>query len=417
MSEGEKSDGISRRGLLVGGGLAGLGVAVGFASAPRDSAPGAVTAADTSTVPFYGLHQAGIATTVQDFLTFAAFDLNETASSTDLRDVLNSWSSAAALMTRGESLGFPTNNYDIPVDSGEAWGRPASALTVTIGYGASLCRDHPQLGLSAPALLKDLPAFTGDDIDATISNGDIAVQVCANDPQVAFHAVHTLARLGSGIVALRYTQLGFGRTSSVNAQQESARNLLGFKDGTNNLRSNAESEFKHHVWVGRDASAPYMVAGTYLIARKIRTRLESWSNAPLSLQEETIGRFKVTGAPLSGTNENDTPDLGALDGSGNQIIPSSAHIRLAAPGSNGGAKILRRGYGFSEGLDATTGEISCGLYFICFTSKPESFIKIQENLALNDALNNYTQHVSSTVIACPGGLSRGFGWGDQLFGR
>src|SRR6266511_3796380 len=109
--------------------------------------------------------------------------------------------------------------------------------------------DRFGLAASRPEPLRDLPALPGDELDAGRSGGDLCVQACADDPQVAFHAVRTLARIGRGAVTVRWSQLGFGRTSSTSRAQATPRNLMGFKDGTANLKAEDADAFARHVWV------------------------------------------------------------------------------------------------------------------------------------------------------------------------
>ena len=51
---------------------------------------------------------------------------------------------------------------------------------------------------SSPPALVDLPRFNGDQLLATRTGGDLSIQACADDPQVAFHAVRQLVRLAYG---------------------------------------------------------------------------------------------------------------------------------------------------------------------------------------------------------------------------
>src|SRR5204863_2696476 len=119
----------------------------------------------------------------------------------------------------------------------------------TIGFGPSLFDGRFGLADKRPPALIDLPAFPGDGLEARRSGGDICVQACANDPQVAVHAIRNLARIGFGKVAVRWSQLGFGRTSSTSESQTTPRNLFGFKDGTRNLKAEEPALLDQHVWV------------------------------------------------------------------------------------------------------------------------------------------------------------------------
>ena len=235
------------------------------------SAPAAEAPSGTRTYPFYGERQAGIVTPMQDRLHFAAFDVI-TDSREELIELLQDWTAAAARMTAAEpagELGPTSGPYDAPPDdTGEAIGLPAAGLTITFGFGPSLFRDRgkDRFGLAArqPAALRRLPHFPADNLDPARSDGDLCVQACADDPQVAVHAVRNLARIAFGRAALRWSQLGFGRTSSTSTSQATPRNLFGFKDGTHNLKAEKPAELDTHVWVpaGRRSRADWLAGGS-----------------------------------------------------------------------------------------------------------------------------------------------------------
>ncbi|MBW8729615.1 MAG: Dyp-type peroxidase, partial [Terrabacter sp.] len=372
-------EGLSRRRLLGASGTAAVagvvaGAGTGYAVSRGDdaSAAGAPTStaapalALDAAIPFRGEHQAGIVTPAQDRLHFVALDV-VTKDRAQLRQLLVDWTRAAERMTAGAEaapgglVGGGPNRA--PEDTGEAYGLPASGLTITIGYGPSLFDDRFGLAPKRPAALRDLPAFTGDQLDPRRTGGDLCIQACANDPQVAVHAVRNLVRIGFGVVAVRWSQLGFGRTSSTSTTQDTPRNLMGFKDGTNNIKLEDTRDLDEQVWVGAETDQPWMRGGTYLVARRIRMLIESWDTDFLADQEAVFGRFKNTGAPLTGTHEFDAVDLNALKGN-KPVIPVDAHIRLAAPATNAGHKLLRRGYSYTDGIDPDTGLLDAGLFFI-----------------------------------------------------
>ena len=409
------SGAVSRRRLL--GGVAGLGI-LGASGAALTSC-----AHDTDTAPtaqqavaFYGSHQAGITTDVQDRLAFAAFDVTATRRD-DLVDMLKTWTAAAEAMSRGVLVPGDSHAGAVPpADTGEAVGLSPARLTVTIGFGPSLFDGRFGLAPRRPATFAALPALPGETLDPACSGGDIAIQACADDPQVAFHAVRNLARLGRGAVVTRWTQLGFGRTSVTGTTQETPRNLMGFKDGTRNIRSDDSAALAKHVWVGAEAGQEWMRGGTYLVARRIRMFIETWDRDVLSDQEAVFGRAKYTGAPLTGKAEFDAPDFAGRTMDGELAIPDNAHIRLAAFEANDGVRILRRGYSFTDGIDARTGTLDAGLFFISFQKDPAQFVTLQRKLGKHDALNEYIRHVGSALFACPQGVANASGyWGRPLF--
>jgi deferrochelatase/peroxidase EfeB len=400
---------VSRRRLLGSLGVATAGLAVaGVASAAAKDTPASDALGDI--VPFRGDHQSGISTPAQERLQMAAFDLT-TDRVEDLIGLLQLWTVEAELMTRGELVGPPASSpLSPPRDTGEAEGLPPSRLTVTFGFGPTLFEkdgeDRFGLASQRPAALADLPPFAGDELDPSRGGGDLVVQACAADPVVAFHAIRNLARLGRGLVVMRWSQLGFGRTSSTGASQVTPRNLMGFKDGTNNLKLEDTAGLAANVWVAPTDDPAWMRGGSYMVTRRIRMLIETWDRASLDDQQQTIGRRKDSGAPIGGTAEFDPVDLSAHSATGAPVIPADAHIRLAGPASNDGQRILRRGYSFTDGMDLVTGQLDAGLFFICFQRDPRvQFVPIQRRLSRQDALNEYIVHVASGLYAIPPGAS------------
>jgi deferrochelatase/peroxidase EfeB len=415
----EESNGITRRKLMAGAGAAGVGIGLGGAGylIGRETAEGSSHLDDT--VAFYGTRQAGIATSAQDRLHFAAFDLTvETAD--ELRDLLREWSGAAAEMTEGKMVGDENNELLAPPDdTGETVGLQPASLTVTFGLGPDVFeqngRDRFGLRSKRPHALRQIDPLPADLLDPTRSGGDVCIQACSNDPQVAFHAVRNLARLGRGAVVMRWSQLGFGRTSSTTRSQSTPRNLMGFKDGTKNLRAEDTQAMEQYVWLGEGDDVPWMTNGTYIVTRRIRMLIEIWDRSALLDQEDTIGRQKYSGAPLGEKEEFDPLDLSARQ-NGKLVIPADAHVRLASSEVNGGAQILRRGYSFTDGVVEDLGELDAGLFFICFQKNPKTqFEEIQRRLGLYDALNEYIKHTSSAVFAIPPGAPQGGFVGEGLF--
>ncbi|MGH3714352.1 MAG: iron uptake transporter deferrochelatase/peroxidase subunit [Micromonosporaceae bacterium] len=419
---------VSRRRVigLAGAGVAGITVGTAAGAVAHDLVDGTPTAvADglAEAVPFHGVRQAGITTPMQDRLHFVAFDVL-TDSRDELVALLKEWTAAAERMTRGRDAGAIGAVDGLPEappdDTGEAIGLPPSGLTLTIGFGPSLFTDakgRDRYGIAArrPTALKPLPHFVGDEIDPGISGGDIAIQACAHDPQVAVHAIRNLARIGFGKVAVRWSQLGFGRTSSTSRTQQTPRNLMGFKDGTNNLKAEDAKLLDEHVWVARDDDQPWLAGGSFLVTRRIRMMIEPWDRTPLGDQEGIIGRVKGTGAPLTGKGEFDALDFKAKT-DGEFTISDTAHVRLAHPSHNGGARMLRRGYNFVDGSDGL-GRLNAGLFFIAYQRDPsKGFIPVQRSLS-TDVLNEYIRHVGTGIFACPPGVARpGDYWGRTLFG-
>jgi deferrochelatase/peroxidase EfeB len=418
---------VSRRGLLgaAGAGLAGLaaGAAGGFAVA-RDEANPSPQPAGTRTYPSYGEHQAGILTPVQDRLHFAAFDVITDARE-ELAQLLKDWTAAAARMTQGlgaGELGPTSGPYAAPPDdTGEAIGLPPAGLTITFGFGPTLFRkdgkDRFGLASRQPDALQRLPHFPADKLNPQRSDGDLCVQACADDPQVAVHAVRNLARTAFGRAAIRWSQLGFGRTSSTSTSQTTPRNLMGFKDGTMNLKAEDPAAVDAHVWVPADADSKgrWLAGGSYLVVRRINMTVETWDRQPLSEQERVIGRTKAEGAPLSGGAEFSHPDFSLKGSDGGPLVATDAHVRMVHPSNNGGAKMLRRGYNFVDGSDGL-GRLDAGLFFLAYVRDPRThYIPIQMKLGMGDGLSEYVQHTGSALFAVPPGIAQGEYVGQAMF--
>ena len=425
--------GIPRRRLFALGGAAGaLGIgglgggAIGYGV--RGTQEKKQSAVHLS-YPFRAEKQQGILTPAQDNMFTAAFDVTTTDRQA-LIGLLQDWTVAAEQMSAGDLVGgVPDANAELPPkDSGEVWGYPASGLTITFGFGATLFVDSDgkdRFGLKdkIPAILKEgVPKFANEALHADASDGDLLVQACANDPQVAVHAIRNLTRIAFGTAKLRWGQIGYGRTSSTSTQQETPRNLFGFKDGTNNIKSeDPQKELDKHLWVqsGDDpASDSWLSGGTYFVARKIHMYLEIWDRVSLAEQEDIIGRDKRFGAPQSvaepDTDEEFTPlDFSAQNAEGAPAIDARAHVAIVAPEHNKGAKMLRRGYNFTDGNDSL-GRLDAGLFFISFVRDPRTnFYPILKTMAQKDLLTEYLQHRASALFAIPPGV----GTGDTMIGQ
>ncbi|HEY7622479.1 MAG TPA: iron uptake transporter deferrochelatase/peroxidase subunit [Solirubrobacteraceae bacterium] len=404
-----------RRVLLGGGGALGLAIAGGAGYAVGEAGRSDEASPTNETVPFHGAHQAGVATPAQARLVFASFDLVSDKAD-DLRRLLGIWTAGARAMTSGLPTGAVEGNPEVPpLDTGEAEGLPTARLTVTVGLGPEVFekRGEDRMGLLArrPSALKPLGPLPGDQLDPGRTGGDLCIQACADDPQVAFHAVRNLLRAGRGLVELRWLQLGFGSNTKTTSDQPTPRNLMGFKDGTRNLRVDDPAQMKRFVWVGDDEPQGWFRGGTYVVARRIRMLIESWDRTALGEQERVIGRRKVSGAPVGQHAEFDAPNLKG------RAIDVDAHIRLAAPQVNDGAQILRRGYAYTDGIDARTGLLDAGLFFVAFQRDPEKqFVALQRRLGTGDALNEYIQHTGSGLFAILPGVRRDSYLGAGLFG-
>jgi deferrochelatase/peroxidase EfeB len=419
VAAASSSPGLSRRGLLglaLGGGVAGLAVGVG-AGVAGGVALGRARAAEEAQAryEFFGAHQAGITTPVQEHLHFASFDMMPRTDRDDLISLLQDWSYAASRITQGLEVSATGavggDAEEPPDDTGEAQGLPAAGLTITIGFGPSLFEneDGDRYGIAdrRPPGLERLPAFVGDDLDPAHSQGDLCIQACADDPQVAVHAIRNLSRIAFGRARLRWSQLGFGKTSRTTSAQATPRNLFGFKDGTANILADDTKALEKNVWVAASDEPGWMAGGSYLVARKIAMLIETWDRVRLSEQDTIIGREKGTGAPLSGGDEFTEPKFSGT------AIDANSHVRLAHPDQNDGIRILRRGFNYVDGNNEL-GRLAAGLFFLSYQRDPQQFITLQKRLS-TDLMSEYIRHVGSGVWAVPPGAASGSYVGAGLF--
>jgi len=422
----------ARRGFLKAGGAA---VAAGAALGSAGIATAATEAkhakqpmvADPlqAVEPFFGAHQGGIVTPQQSHTYVAAFDLT-TTSRDDVIALLKRWTDAAARLAQdGTAAPLADAKDDAPPpDSGDVLGIGPAGLTITFGFGPGLFmsggKDRYGLAHRRPAALVDLPRFNGDQLVPEKTGGDLFIQACANDTQVAFHAVRQLARLSYGKAQMRWGQAGF----LSGPRGATPRNLMGFKDGTNNPPIHDPKQMNEFVWADA-ADAPWMAGGTYTVLRRIRITIEHWDQMELGFQEQVFGRHKYSGAPIGKSGEFDTVDLDAQDKDGNPLIPENSHVRLSNRASNNGQQILRRSYAYNDSTNfyverwppwRQETEYDAGLIFIAHQRDPRSgFIPINEKLSKFDMMNQFTTHVGSAIFACPPGARRGSYIGAELF--
>ncbi|WP_425623212.1 iron uptake transporter deferrochelatase/peroxidase subunit [Brevibacillus borstelensis] len=398
-------------GLLLGAG--GVGSLMMNSKTAASGSPDTHPSASEDIVPFYGKHQSGIVTPMQDFICMGAFDLTTTDVQA-VRELFKSWTEACARMTAGQGVGDEsTNAFLPPKDTGEAIGLLPTRLTFTFGVGASFFDQRFGLAGKRPEALIDMPRFKGDALVDDWSDGDVVVQVCANDPQVAFHGIRNLARIARGKAVLRWLQQGFQRTGAADPKGSTPRNLLGFKDGTNNPDVQNASVADEVVWVPPTDGPAWMTGGSYMVVRRIRMRIEVWDRTSLGEQELTFGRHRDSGAPIGEKDEFAKLDFSKKDAKGRPLIDPASHVALAH--MEGKVQILRRGYSYSNGIDLKTGQLDAGLLFICYNRDPrKQFVPMQQKLAAQDRLNEYIVHVGSGLYACLPGVGQGGYIGDTL---
>ncbi len=378
-----------------------------------------------ATEPFWGAHQGGIVTPIQTHTYFAAFDL--AAEKRDaVEKLLRDWTGAAALLCAGRPVDIPgADDYEPAPDPADLLGLSPSRLTLTFGFGTGLFvkdgRDRYGLRARRPEAFEELPNFPGEQLAPARTGGDLSVQACADNPQVAFHAIRQLARLAYGIAQIRWVQTGFNSDYGAN---NSGRYLMGFKDGTGNPSTKDPKEMDTVVWAGEEAPS-WMRGGSYLVVRRARNALEHWDRMKVAFQQQTFGRNKLSGAPLGAQKEFDPVDLDAKDADGNPIIPENSHVRIAHQAAVDGSRILRRAFSYNDGANFTAErwppwrqgmEFDAGLVFMCYQRDLRNgFIKIFEKMSRFDMMNQFVTNTGGGHFAIPGGVAEGEFIGQRLF--
>ncbi|MEZ5097329.1 MAG: Dyp-type peroxidase [Nocardioides sp.] len=329
-----------------------------------------------------------------------AFTLEDGVDAAALGRFMRLWTGTIEAVTQGRAA---------PGDTARDLAQANLDLTVTVGWGPEL---FAKVGLpdARPAALADVPSFRHDRLEPRWSGGDLVVLVGAADDTTVTHVLRRMVLDARPFARVRWDQAGSWRGLDGDQRPTTGRNLFGQVDGTGNLTP-ADPLFDATLW----AKTPdWFAGGTTLVVRRIRMDLEEWDRLTRDEQERAIGRDLTLGAPLTGTAESDQPDLDAVDDQGRPVIPADAHVRLAHPSRNGGARILRRGLNYTD-YDPVARRHEAGLVFCAFQADlGAQFVPLQRRLDRGDALNTWTTAVGSASAAVLPGFQRG-GWlGDTL---
>jgi deferrochelatase/peroxidase EfeB len=385
---------LNRRNFLKGtaAGAAGTALAGGvLIEGARQDANAATQAssgpAEVAAYPFHGVSQSGVLTpgpsSKQAFTCVAAFD-SMAANKAALADLLQTVTTRARFLTAGGTppnlgIGQPPSDSDVlgPVV-------PADGLTVTVSVGSTLFDDRYGISGSKPLKLKPMTTFPNDALEAAWLHGDLMVQFCANHPDTLHHALRDLMKQTRGGMQLRWKMEGY---NSPPRPSGTARNLLGFKDGTANPTGNLATSL---VWVDDAAEPAWAHGGSYMAVRLIRMLVEFWDRVSINEQEGMFGRRRDTGAPLDGTNEFDTPNYKA-DPHGS-VIPLDSHIRLANPRTpqTANQRLVRRSYNYDLGVDLN-GNMQAGHIFIAYQQDVERQFETVQRRLIDEPLVDYVQ--------------------------
>lgn len=381
---------LQRRDFLKQAALAGAAVGSSFLANSAIALEPRKAISQPNNYPFFGNHQQGIATPAQHHIYFMVLDLH-TDDVQKIKSMFQTWTTYANNLTQGKNvLPYATNSYIPPVDTGESDSLNPYHLTLTFGVSPAFF-DKLKIGHLKPSELNDLPHFPRDQLRENYTGGDICIQACADDPQVAFHAVRNLVRVARANVTMRWSQSGFNSFEG----NETPRNLFGFKDGTGNPQGEALDKA---VWYQGDN---WLKDGSFLAVRRVQMHLETWDRTNLNGQEETFGRHRDSGAPIGKTDEFQAVDLNEKNAKGEPQIPEISHLHLA---KKTGVEMLRRSFSYASGIDPRTGQFDAGLLFISFQKHPQQFIDIQNSLGIRDKMNEYITHIGSGLFACFAGV-------------
>lgn len=399
--------GPTRRQLLFGGAVAGIGAvaAIGADTVNRGSRGGSSSSEAGQalngevTVPFYGTHQAGVETPPQAHATLIALDLRPEVDRDALRRLMQVLSDDAARLSQGVAA---------LADSEPELAHVPARLTVTFGFGPELVRRGAAEQSALPTWLRPLPAFGVDRLEEAWNDGDLLIQVAADDAFTVAHAQRMLLKDARSFTTVRWTQTGFRRAHGSEKSGTTMRNLFGQVDGTVNPAPTTE-DFESLVWI----TDGWLAGGTSMVVRRISMDLDTWDRLDRSGREQSTGRFLSNGAPLTGTEEHDEPDFEATTAIGFPVIAEFSHIRRARS-EDTSQRIFRRGYNYDE---APTGDqvSSSGLLFVSFQADVDAqFVPLQQRLDDLDLLNEWTTPIGSAVFAIPPGCTEGGYVGETL---
>ena len=396
---------VSRRGFLAStaatAAVAGIGVASGAAGASFIANQNADTATAKRSLEFFGPHQMGIEADLQAVTNFVALDLKP---GMDAAAMLR-WMGLLTDDIRRLAAGEP-----ILADPAPELAIGAARFSAYVGFGPSMFK---KLGLESmmPAGFGELPIFKVDQLKPEFSGGDVLIHVSADDPVVLSHGTRGLVRDSMPFATVRWTQSGFAHSPGMVPAGLTHRNLMGQVDGTANPKLGSD-DFNNVVWI--EDGPQWIQGGTQLVFRRIAMQLDTWDQLGAPAKEEVIGRKLSNGAPLTGSQENDIPDLAARHPNGLKVIPDFAHIRRAAPGAEG-ERIFRRPFSYEAGISAQ-GSLDVGLLWTAYQRDMSTqFIPIQKRLDELDLLNKWTVPIGSAEFAIPGGVSEGSVIAQALF--
>lgn len=415
MSEEVVKSDFSRRKFI--GALAGLsgaalaGTVVGVNLNKSEAV--ATTGLSKKTLAFYGEHQNGITNPSPANAIVCAFNIT-TTNKESLQELFKTLTLEIEKLTQGEKYPDKDGKYPPKDNLVNGDSELSDELTITVGLGASVFDDRFGLKDKKPIELIDMTRSPNDRLEEKRIHGDVVMQICAQHDETCLRALRILMRVTRDTLILKWLEQGFVQPNTLSEGKTSTRNLLGFKDGTANPKTQDEKVMDDLVWVGKGKEPQWAIGGTYMATRSIRMFVEHWDRTSLNEQEMIMGRHKDTGAPIGSKNENDIPIFHKKPNA--DQIALESHIALANPRKKETDKniILRRGFNYSRGFNEA-GQLDQGLLFICFQkSLNDGFIAVQNRLD-GELLEEYIQPNGGGFFFVLPGVKRGSYLGSGLF--
>ena len=172
------------------------------------------------------------------------------------------------------------------------------------------------------------------------------------------------------------------------------------------------------IWVQAAAGEPaWTTGGTYMVVRTIRQHVEFWDRVGMLEQEQMIGRDRVTGAPLGGTNEFEDPRYD-LDPQGQADPAQRPHppgqpAHPARPPTSGSCAAATT----TTAASTRPATWTRGCVFVAFNQDPErQFATIQRRLE-TEPMTDYITPVGGGYFFAPPGRGGGGGLGRVRHGR
>ena len=224
------------------------------------------------------------------------------------------------------------------------------------------------------------------------------------------HAVRNLSRIAFGRARLRWSQLGFGRTSKTTAAQATPRNLFGYKDGTANILADDGRGARRTT-----CGSPHPISPPGWRAARTSSPARSPSSSSRGTACGSPSRTASSAAPRARGHRFRAATSSPRRTSRRRMPPArrpSTWRRTCGwrtPRTTPGRALLRRGYNFVDGNNEL-GRLDAGLFFLSYQRSPEQFVTVQRALATRRA-----ERVHSPRRV--GGVRRAAGRGPRVVRR